>query len=186
MILGGGMAPRRWLRTMEHKYKQDSPTAVELVSTYRTIGESTHGTHTQNTNTHTTLTSFQMGTVALRVLIANSTASRESFRCTDDTAMMTLASPTAVIPSRCTKAIRSTFHLARTYSRTRERGREGDSVRGRERGQEWADGGVKPARRPRGQDTSRAKGKGAEMGVWQGKQCTILLIVFQGRGCRRR
>lgn len=63
------------------------------------------------------LTSFHMGTVAFSASIAYCTASRESLLCTEDTAMITLASSTAVTPRRCTRATRSTSHLARTWKK---------------------------------------------------------------------
>lgn len=53
--------------------------------------------------------------------MANSTACSESFRWTEEMAMITLASPTAVTPRRCTRAMCRTSHLARTCKGDGER-----------------------------------------------------------------
>jgi hypothetical protein len=51
---------------------------------------------------------YHMGTVALRVSMQYCTASMLSLRCTEEMAMMTLASCTAVTPSLCATAMCST------------------------------------------------------------------------------
>ena len=103
------------------KSHTQSPTHIPKVPLTKSQSHHKSPTHITKSHSHdkvphtkVPLTSFQMGTVALRASIAYCTAARESFRCTDDTAMITLASSTAVTPSRCTIAMRRTSHCVRT------------------------------------------------------------------------